>query len=93
MDALREAMDRLAFGDSGGGGGGGVFALNARHRHSIGEAREALARAREAARSSAGAEVIALELREALDGLGRVLGRVTPDDVLGRVFASFCIGK
>ena len=27
------------------------------------------------------------------DALGSVLGQVTPDDVLGRVFASFCIGK
>jgi tRNA modification GTPase len=51
-----------------------------------------LNRARSIARNGA-AELIALELREALDALGRVLGQVTPDDVLGRVFASFCIGK
>jgi tRNA modification GTPase len=43
--------------------------------------------------AGAGAELIALELRDALDHLGRVLGQVTPDDVLGRVFATFCIGK
>ena len=36
---------------------------------------------------------IALELRSALDALGEVLGRLTPDDLLGRVFATFCIGK
>jgi tRNA modification GTPase len=38
-------------------------------------------------------ELIALELRDALDSLGRVLGQITPDDVLGRIFSSFCIGK
>jgi tRNA modification GTPase len=89
MDDLREALDRLAFGDTAPSSG---LALNARHRSSIGEAREALRRARSIARDGA-AELIALELREALDALGRVLGQVTPDDVLGRVFATFCIGK
>jgi tRNA modification GTPase len=36
---------------------------------------------------------LALELREALDALGGVLGNVSPDDVLGRIFSTFCIGK
>ena len=38
-------------------------------------------------------ELAASCLREALDRLGELDGRVTPDDVLGRVFASFCVGK
>jgi tRNA modification GTPase len=37
--------------------------------------------------------LIAAELREALDALGAILGQITPDDVLGRIFSSFCIGK
>jgi tRNA modification GTPase len=90
LDALRETLDRMAFGDAAAPSF--VLALNARHRSCIAEAREALARARAIATDGA-AELIALELREALDALGRVLGQVTPDDVLGRVFASFCIGK
>jgi tRNA modification GTPase len=32
-------------------------------------------------------------LREALDALGDILGSVTPDDLLRRIFSSFCIGK
>lgn len=39
------------------------------------------------------AELIADRLRTALDELGAVTGRVDPDAVLGRVFASFCVGK
>ena len=38
-------------------------------------------------------ELLALELREALDGLGHVLGQISPDDLLGRIFSTFCIGK
>jgi tRNA modification GTPase len=52
-----------------------------------------LARVIERVRDSSGAELIALELREALDALGRVLGSVTPEDLLGRIFSTFCIGK
>jgi tRNA modification GTPase len=67
------------------------MALNARHVRALGEAVEALGRAR--AGVEAGAEVVAMELREALDALGSVLGRMSPDDLLGRIFSQFCIGK
>lgn len=38
-------------------------------------------------------ELTALCLREALDALGELVGEVSPDDVIGRVFATFCVGK
>ncbi|MCK6475846.1 MAG: 50S ribosome-binding GTPase [Phycisphaerales bacterium] len=37
--------------------------------------------------------VVAQSLREAADHLGDLAGRISPDDVLGRIFATFCIGK
>lgn len=39
------------------------------------------------------AELVAGELRLGLDALGEVTGRVPADDVIGRIFASFCVGK
>ncbi len=38
-------------------------------------------------------ELVASTLRSALDQLASLGGRMTPEDVLGRVFATFCIGK
>lgn len=38
-------------------------------------------------------ELIAGAMRESLDAVGEIAGRISPDDVIGRVFASFCIGK
>ncbi|MEM6553241.1 MAG: GTPase [Planctomycetota bacterium] len=38
-------------------------------------------------------ELIALPLRDALDHLAALTGRLTPDDIIGRVFATFCVGK
>ena len=39
------------------------------------------------------AELLAIEVDEALDALGEITGETTPDDVLERIFAEFCIGK
>ncbi|NUQ67170.1 MAG: tRNA uridine-5-carboxymethylaminomethyl(34) synthesis GTPase MnmE, partial [Phycisphaerales bacterium] len=38
-------------------------------------------------------ELVAAGLRRALDLVGELAGRLTPDEVLGRIFAGFCIGK
>jgi tRNA modification GTPase len=88
MDELRGRLDELAFGATASGSG---LALNARHVRAIGEARDALSRAVESVEG--GAEVVAMELREGLEALGAVLGRMSPDDLLGRIFSRFCIGK
>ena len=39
------------------------------------------------------AELVAAGLRMALDDLAGLAGDVTPDDILGRIFATFCVGK
>ena len=88
MEALRRQLDELAFGVGGGGMG---LALNARHVGAIEQAREALGRA--AGLVEAGSEVVAMELREGLEALGSILGKMSPDDLLGRIFSEFCIGK
>ncbi len=38
-------------------------------------------------------ELTAGLLRESLDALGELTGRISPDDIIGKVFATFCIGK
>ena len=38
-------------------------------------------------------EFLSVELREALDAIGEIIGITTPDDILNRIFSSFCIGK
>jgi tRNA modification GTPase len=65
----------------------------ARCRESLRGTAAALQRACDAASASAGDELVALELREALDQLGQILGQVFTDDILDRVFSRFCIGK
>lgn len=64
-----------------------------RCRDSVSLATESVTQARHIAQHSRGEELVAAELRLALDELGRVTGAVYTDDVLDRIFSRFCIGK
>lgn len=71
--------------------------LTERQRLAVLTAQDAVNRARallaETGETGACADLLAFELREALDALAAVSGAVTTEDLLGRVFARFCIGK
>src|SRR5690606_3185620 len=69
-------------------------AITARARHLDALARAAAHLATAAERGEAGqGELLAEELRLTQQALGEITGEVTPDDLLGRIFSSFCIGK
>jgi len=64
-----------------------------RCRHHVTACLEHLRRAHSVALFSDPPEVLALELRGALDQLGEMVGAVYTDDLLDRIFSRFCIGK
>jgi tRNA modification GTPase len=70
-----------------------ILVTRIRHRRSLEEARESLARAAEAIEAELSAEFIAVDLREALDHLGEIVGAVVTDELLNKIFDEFCIGK
>ncbi len=68
-------------------------AINARHQDCLRRAGAALGGARGALAGGLSAEYVALDLRGALEAVGEVVGAVDTDEILGKIFASFCIGK
>ncbi len=54
---------------------------------------QCLERARQLTISGDPEELVALEIRQALDELGQIIGTVYTDDLLDRIFSRFCIGK
>ncbi len=61
--------------------------------NALNQAAEALTRAVEMYQQQCPTDILAEELREVLRPLGELLGELTPDDLLDRIFARFCIGK
>ncbi|HVW00218.1 MAG TPA: GTPase [Planctomycetaceae bacterium] len=90
--ALRQAIvDRLSRDATGDGRLLGMTA--ARCRDSLEGAISALERAAHAVSDELGEEFLAIDVRDALEELGKVTGAVYTDDILDRVFSKFCIGK
>ncbi len=90
LDTLRQ---RIAETLTEAGGMDAPTGTAARCRASLEAARDALARAAEACALGLGDELVAIDLRHAIDGLGDVVGAVVTDDLLDRIFGRFCIGK
>jgi tRNA modification GTPase len=70
---------------------GGTFSARQRHVDALRRARAHVARA--TPELKARLEIAAEELRGAQAALGELTGEVTSDDLLGKIFATFCIGK
>ena len=64
-----------------------------RHKTALVRAQEAVANSINAQNQQLSGECLALDLRVALDALGEIVGVVSTDDILDRIFQEFCIGK
>jgi tRNA modification GTPase len=73
--------------------GEGTFIARRRHLDAIRRAQEHLVRGKAQLKESRAGELLAEELRLAQQALGEITGAFTSDDLLGRIFSSFCIGK
>jgi tRNA modification GTPase len=71
----------------------GEFIARRRHLVALGKARKHLENGRRALDQSLSGELLAEDLRQAQMALSEITGEFTADDLLGEIFASFCIGK
>lgn len=90
LDALRERIrDMAGFRDLGEG----AFTARRRHVEALRDAKAHFDAGRAALSDARAGELLAEELRLAQQALGTITGEVTADDLLGRIFSEFCIGK
>ena len=80
-------------GERADNGGGEVIITSIRHKAGLEKAYEAIRRGQVSLAGGLSGEFLALELREALEQVGRITGEVTGDDILNEIFSNFCIGK
>jgi tRNA modification GTPase len=93
LDRLR----RMIFDATAGGEvtkiRGERIALNMRQGIALRRAEEALERLEKEIRNDSPAEILSIELREALDSCGEVTGKSSAEGILDEIFSRFCIGK
>jgi tRNA modification GTPase len=90
LDLLRQHLkDGVGFHPSGIG----VLSARTRHLDALRRARAHVEEAHRLLTARHAGELVAQELTDAQRALGEITGEVTSDDLLGRIFASFCIGK
>jgi tRNA modification GTPase len=90
LDLLRQHLkDCVGFHPSGSG----VLSARTRHLDALRRARAHVEEAHRLLTARHAGELVAQELTDAQKQLGEITGEVTSDDLLGRIFGSFCIGK
>lgn len=93
LPALYDTVYSHIMGDAAGVLEREACAPNIRHRAVLEETLAACGRLRQAFVSGITVDLVAVEVQAALAGLGDIVGMTTPDEVLDKIFAEFCIGK
>jgi tRNA modification GTPase len=89
---LKELEARLVQSQTIAGEAGG-FSARQRHIQALQQTKDLLGRAADGFNQRMGPELIAEDCLLANQTLGEIVGQLTPDDLLGEIFSSFCIGK
>lgn len=90
-ELIHTIRDVLSFGEADWGDH--AVAVNARHQQCLQRASASLERAALLLDGGMEPEFVAVELREGLDAIGEISGRVDTEEILGSIFSQFCIGK
>ncbi|MDD5170288.1 MAG: tRNA uridine-5-carboxymethylaminomethyl(34) synthesis GTPase MnmE [Syntrophales bacterium] len=93
IDALKEAVYYHFTNHQKGVETSSAIITNIRYKLAIEKAQAFLSQASETASSAASPELIAADIRDALESLGEIGGKTLNDDVLDRIFSTFCVGK
>ncbi|WGK64690.1 tRNA uridine-5-carboxymethylaminomethyl(34) synthesis GTPase MnmE [Croceiramulus getboli] len=91
IDALQQTL--LQFINTGALRNDETIVTNSRHYDALLKALEEIEKVQEGLNMGLSGDLLAIDIRQALYHFGEITGQVTTDDLLGNIFANFCIGK
>ncbi|MEE4355810.1 MAG: tRNA uridine-5-carboxymethylaminomethyl(34) synthesis GTPase MnmE [Desulfococcaceae bacterium] len=92
-DKLRDLIAETVLRSSGKEKAAGTVIPNLRHKQALEKSLTAVKTAVEGMENELPFELISIDLQDALDFLGEIIGLTVKEDVLDRIFSNFCIGK
>ena len=96
LENLVERIQQIALGTDSAHGQeqtGGVVVSRVRHRDALVKTEQSLRQASASLKDGMPLDLVAVDLRAALDHLGEITGHVSTEDILDKIFREFCIGK
>ena len=93
IEELKIRIVELVLGSSNITDSSEVILTEIRHKKSLEDANSDLKSFLKALNNNESPEFLAIDLRSALDNFGDITGETTTEDILGRIFSKFCIGK
>ena len=91
VDALQNKL--LSFVNTGALKNNSTIITNTRHYDSLLKALQEVLKVKDGLDSGLSGDLMAIDIRQALYHFGEITGEITNDDLLGNIFANFCIGK
>ncbi len=91
IEQLKEKL--LSLVNTGALTSGDTIVTNARHYDSLNKALEEIKKVQHGLQENLSGDLLAIDIRQALYYFGEITGQVTNDELLGNIFANFCIGK
>ncbi|MDD7886182.1 tRNA uridine-5-carboxymethylaminomethyl(34) synthesis GTPase MnmE [Flavivirga sp. 57AJ16] len=91
VDLLKDRL--LSFVNTGALRNNDTIITNSRHYDSLLKAFEEIEKVKYGLDSGLSGDLLAIDIRQALFHFGEITGEITNDDLLGNIFANFCIGK
>ncbi len=91
IDALKDKLKNYV--DTGALRNNDTIVTNSRHYDSLLKAQQEINKVQEGLNLGLTGDLLAIDIRQALYYFGEITGEITTDDLLGNIFANFCIGK
>lgn len=91
VEELKEKL--LEFVNTGALRNSDTIVTNSRHYNALLKALEEINKVEEGLNANLSGDLLAIDIRQALHHFGEITGEITNDDLLGNIFANFCIGK
>jgi tRNA modification GTPase len=91
VEALKEKL--LQFVNTGALRNNDTIITNSRHYDALLKALEEILKVQQGMDANLSGDLLAIDIRQALYHFGEITGEITTDDLLGNIFANFCIGK
>lgn len=93
IEELKDKIYEVLLGRKGHREGSEIILTELRHKAALQKSKSNLFRFLDAIERGESPEFLAVDLRSAIDSLGEITGEITTEDILGKIFSKFCIGK